>query len=129
MARHNREARGLDQHGVEYVVSYQPDWFHQVKVSRRLPHSRRQSTKTLYRNAATYAQRKPGDRVRTRITSKEVGLDFEVAVYDPTRQVTQIVVTARPARLGEELAFVIDGRLPTKEEGPLTRRPRGRRRA
>ena len=127
MARHNREARGLDQHGVEYVISYQPDWLHQVKVTRRLPQSRRQSTKTLFRNQASYAQRHPGDKIRTRLISKELGLDVEVAVSDPGRQVTQVVVSAHAARSGEEVAFVIDGRLPTKDEGPLTKRRHVRR--
>ena len=50
MARHNREGKGEDQLGREYLVSYQPDWFYQVKVTRDLD-SGRQSTKTLYRNA------------------------------------------------------------------------------
>jgi hypothetical protein len=127
MARHNREARGLDQHGVEYVISYQPDWLHQVKVTRRLPQSRRQSTKTLFRNQASYAQRKPGDKIRTRVTSKELGLDVEVAVADPARQVTQLILSTRAQRSGEEVAFVIDGRLPTKDEGPLMKRRRVRR--
>lgn len=122
MARHNREARGLDQHGVEYVISYQPDWLHQVKVTRRLPQRRRQSTKTLFRNHASYAQRKPGEKIRTRLVAKELGLDVEVALSDPGRTVTQVVVTAQAARSGEEVAFVIDGRLPTKDEGPLTKR-------
>jgi hypothetical protein len=128
MARHNREAKGFDQHGVEYTVSYQPDWLHQVKVSRRLPQSRRRSTKTLFRNAASFAARKPGDRVRTRIASKELGLDVEVALLDPARQVTQLIVTATAPRSGEEVTFVIDGRLPTREEGPIVRRRRPRRR-
>lgn len=127
MARHNREARGRDQHGVKYLISYQPDWLHQVKVARRLPQSRRQSTKTLFRNAASYAARKPGDKIRTRLFSKELGLDVEVALSDPGRQVTQLVVSARAPRSGEEVAFVIDGRLPTKEEGPLTKGRRVRR--
>lgn len=128
MARHNREARGLDQYGVEYVISYQPDWLHQVKVTRRLPQGRRQSTKTLFRNQVSYAHRKPGDMIRTRLSSKELGLDVEVALSDPGRQVTQLIVSAR-ARSGEDVAFVIDGRLPTKDEGPLVRRRRVRRSA
>ena len=49
MARHNREGNGEDQLGREYEVSYQPDWFYQMKVTRDLP-SGRQSTKTLFRN-------------------------------------------------------------------------------
>ena len=36
MARHNREGQGEDQHGRRYLIGYQPDWFHQVKVARGL---------------------------------------------------------------------------------------------
>ncbi len=52
MARHNREGEGEDQHGRRYIIGYQPDWFHQVKVARGLD-SGRQSTKILLRNSDT----------------------------------------------------------------------------
>ena len=51
MARHNREGQGEDQHGRRYLIGYQPDWFHQVKVARGLD-TGRQSTKILLRNPA-----------------------------------------------------------------------------
>ena len=50
MARHNREGHGEDQLGRKYEVSYQPDWFYQIKVTRDLENGR-PSTKTLCRNA------------------------------------------------------------------------------
>ena len=48
MGRHNREARGSDQRGFDYDISYQPDWLHQIKVTRTLENGR-QSTKILSR--------------------------------------------------------------------------------
>ena len=37
MARHNRDARGSDQRGESYELSYQPDWLRLVKVTRSKP--------------------------------------------------------------------------------------------
>ena len=51
MARHNRDARGTDQRGYDYEISYQPDWVRLIKVTRTLE-SGRQSTKTLFKNPA-----------------------------------------------------------------------------
>jgi len=91
VARHNREGSGADQRGHEYGVSYQPDWLRLVKVTRQLE-SGRQSTKTLFRNPAAEPEAQPGDRVRTRITSVDQVLDFEVAVTDPRAAVKRVRV-------------------------------------
>lgn len=90
MARHNREGRGEDQHGREYLVAYQPDWLHQVKVTRSLENGR-QSTKTLVRNPEPPSQ-EPGPRVRTHIRAPELGLDFEVVLQDAGRVVRRLIV-------------------------------------
>lgn len=113
MARHNREGRGEDQLGRSYEISYQPDWFHQVKVTRDLA-SGRQSTKTLLRNPDA-PQAPPGSKVRTRIRSEELGLDFEVMLEDEKgviRRITvETVATSGPDR-GEPVAFTISRRRP-----------------
>jgi hypothetical protein len=110
MARHNREGAGIDQRGVDYRVSFQPDWLHQIKVTRSLG-SGRQSTKTLIRNPAP-RERDPGPRVRTRITSEGQALDFEIALDDPRGVVRRVIVETGPAHgaPGETLSFIIDGR-------------------
>jgi hypothetical protein len=105
MARHNRDGSGVDQRGQEYRISFQPDWLYQIKVTRTLE-SGRQSTKTLYRNASAPEQ-KPGPRVRTRVTSRDQKLDFEVSLDDPRGLVSRIVVeTIAPN--GEVVSFTID---------------------
>ena len=111
MARHNREGRGVDQLGRRYVVSYQPDWFYQVKVTRDLE-SGRQSTKTLFRNSDP-AEAEPGPKVRTRIQSEEMGLDVEVVVDDPdgsVRRVTLEAVAQTGPDRGQPIGFVISRR-------------------
>jgi hypothetical protein len=106
MARHNREGRGTDQQGQDYVVSYQPDWLRQIKVTRTLDNGR-QSTKTLYRNPTT-PEHDPGPRVRTRIAAPGTRLDFEIDIVDPQRVVTRIIVeTTLPGKSGESVSFVI----------------------
>jgi hypothetical protein len=101
MARHNRQGRGTDQKETEYVISYQPDWLHQVKVTRTLDNGR-QSTKTLFRNPEKRGRR-PGAKVRTRITARKETLDFEIGVNDPHGVITRIIVeTTRPDRGTEE---------------------------
>jgi hypothetical protein len=110
MARHNRVGCGTDQRGHDYDVSYQPDWLRQVKVTRTLE-SGRQSTKTLFRNPMP-RERKPGSRVRTRVTSKSQGLDFEVTMHDSGRAVRRIIVEAYlPGARSDEgtVVFTIDG--------------------
>lgn len=111
MARHNREGEGEDQLGRRYAVSFQPDWFYQVKVTRDLD-TGRQSTKTLYRNPET-PRTKPGPRVRTRIESVDLGMDFEVALNDPdgvVRRITVETIVPDGEDRGESVAFTISRR-------------------
>jgi hypothetical protein len=111
MARHNREGRGADQKGREYVIGYQPDWFHQIKVTRDLE-TGRQSTKTLFRNPDT-PQAEPGSRVRTHVASAELGVDFEIALDDPRgiiRRITVETVAPEGEEQGEAVSFVISRR-------------------
>ena len=115
MARHNRDGRGADQLGHQYGVGYQPDWLRHVKVTRDLE-TGRQSTKALFRNPADRREAEPGDRVRTRVTSREQKLDFEIGVTDPNRAVRRIRVTydvvGPDGRTTEEVEFTLEGRLP-----------------
>lgn len=121
MARHNREGTGEDQLGRSYTVSYQPDWFYQIKVTRDLE-SGRQSTKTLFRNPEP-PEADPGTRVRTRIDSEELGLSFEIALEDPRAIVKRITVeTVAPegAEEGQNVAFTVSRvriRRPKKKSG------------
>ena len=111
MARHNREGRGEDQLGRKYEVSYQPDWFYQIKVTRDLENGR-QSTKTLCRNSDA-AQAEPGPKVRTRIQSLELGLDFEVSLDDASgvvRRVTIETIVPEGPDKGEPVSFTISRR-------------------
>ena len=111
MARHNREGTGEDQLGRTYVVSYQPDWFYQIKVTRDLS-SGRQSTKTLCRNAEP-SQAEPGAKVRTRIQSEELGLDFEVSLEDARgviRRITVETTVPEGPEQGEAVSFTISRR-------------------
>lgn len=128
MARHNRKGHGTDQQGAEYVISYQPDWLRQIKISRTLSGKKRQSTKTLFRNPASCAEKVPGDRVRTRVTSRDGAIDFEITVSDRVGQVEQVVVTTRGENGKEEITFSIDGSLPKPDDRRPARRGRRRRR-
>lgn len=94
MARHNREGHGTDQKGFEYEIGYQPDWLRVVKVTRGLE-SGRQSSKTLFRNPEARAKESCGNKVRTRIVSQKLGLDFEITVDDPQHVVTRVRVTCK----------------------------------
>ena len=110
MARHNRDGAGADQRGFEYGVSYQPDWLKLVKVTRQLE-SGRQSTKTLFRNPGNGPEAEPGDRVRTRITSDDQALDFEVALTDPNAAVKRVRIAYElPDSNGrtEEVEFTLE---------------------
>lgn len=110
MARHNRDGTGADQRGFEYGVSYQPDWLKLVKVTRQLE-SGRQSTKTLFRNPANGPEAEPGDRIRTRITSADQALDFEVALTDPKAAVKRVRIAYEiPGGDGrtEEVEFTLE---------------------
>jgi hypothetical protein len=113
MARHNRDGSGADQRGHEYEVNYQPDWLRLVKVTRSLE-SGRQSTKTLFRNPLEHAEAEPGDRIRTRITSADQGLDVEVALADSDRRVTRLRLACMVRGADgapEEVEFTIEGAL------------------
>jgi hypothetical protein len=110
LARHNREGSGADQRGVEYEVSYQPDWLRLVKVTRQLE-TGRQSTKTLFRNPEG-PEAEPGEKVRTRVTSDDQPIDFEVAVLDPRAAVRRVRVTYEVPGAGgsvEEVEFTLEG--------------------
>jgi len=115
MARHNREGLGADQRGYQYTVSYQPDWLRHVKVTRDLE-SGRQSTKTLFRNPVDRSEQEPGEKVRTRITSQDQDLDFEVMVTDPQRAVVRVKIAYEirgpDGRREEEIEFTLEDELP-----------------
>jgi hypothetical protein len=117
MARHNREGHGADQRGYQYTISFQPDWLRHVKVTRDLE-TGRQSTKTLFRNPADRQEAEPGDRIRTRITSRDQNVDFEVAIGDPNRAIRTVrVVYEIPGPEGkgqEEIEFTLEDALPSE---------------
>jgi hypothetical protein len=109
VARHNRDGSGADQRGFEYGVSYQPDWLRLVKVTRQLE-TGRQSTKTLFRNPDE-PEAEPGERVRTRITSEDQALDFELALVDPRAAVRRVRIAYElPGENGrmEEVEFTFE---------------------
>ena len=114
MARHNREGRGLDQLGNLWRISYQPDWFRLIKLSRPLPGDRRRSSVTLFRNPAPRAEAEPGRSIRTRITSADGSVDVELALEDREALVDHIVlgVKKKRGRATELLKFAIYGALP-----------------
>lgn len=101
MARHNRDARGTDQRGFDYDISYQPDWLRLIKVTRTLE-SGRQSTKTLVRNPGSREHR-PGATVRTRVACPEQQLEVAVDINDPRGVVKRIIlVTGLPGSSAPE---------------------------
>lgn len=115
MARHNREAKGMDQVGRLWRIGFQPDWLSRIKISRRLPNGRRRSSHTLFRNPARRAEAQPGRVVRTEIGSMDGSVGFRIAVEDPERIVEQVIVVTRQGgrgKRGEVVKFVIDARLP-----------------
>jgi hypothetical protein len=114
MARHNRDARGIDQHGVLWNVSYQPDWLSRVKISRQLPGGRRRSSLTLFRNPARRAQAKPGRIVRTGISAVDGSANFRISVEDPDGIIDSVVVVMRGkrGRRREKVKFALDARMP-----------------
>lgn len=117
MARHNRDARGSDQRGALYELSYQPDWLRLVKVTRALE-SGRQSTKTLFRNNGKREQA-PGQRVRTRVVSRDQRVEFEVEVDDPHGVIRRVTVETVPPGTDEPLVFSMEARPPQKRRaGP-----------
>ncbi|HKK28024.1 MAG TPA: hypothetical protein VKB18_08065 [Gemmatimonadota bacterium] len=118
MARHNREARGVDQHGELWHISYQPDWMKRVKISRELPDGRRRSTVTLFKNEADQAAAEPGKVVRTRIAAADGSAAFQVSLEDDEDIVERIVVVTRRkrGRKSEEVHFVFHGDLESSED-------------
>lgn len=114
MARHNREARGVDQLGTLWSISYQPDWLSRLKISRQLPGDRRRSMVTLFRNPARRAEASPGRAVRTGVTAVDGSTDFRISVEDPDGIVESVVVVARKkrGRSKEIVKFVFESRLP-----------------
>jgi hypothetical protein len=110
LARHNRDGSGADQRGVEYGVSYQPDWLKRVKVTRQLE-TGRQSTKTLFRNPSPGPEGEPGERIRTRVVSADESVCFEIALSDPRAAVTRVRIAYDvPGSDGrsEELEFTLE---------------------
>ncbi len=114
MARHNRESRGLDQHGDLWRISYQPDWLRYVKISRELPGGRRRSSLTLFRNPARQAHSEPGKEIRTRITAADGSVDVTVSLDDREGAVDHVVLgmRRRRGRKTELVKFTIQGGLP-----------------
>ncbi len=113
MARHNREARGVDQRGELWIIGYQPDWLSRVKISRKLPRGRRRSRLTIFRNPSRQAQAKPGKVVRTRIAAADGSAEFTVALEDRKGVVESIIVTTRRGKQQKErVDFVLQGRMP-----------------
>ena len=113
MARHNRAARGSDQRGESYELSYQPDWLRLVKVTRTLE-SGRQSTKTLFRNP-TKREQPPGQRIRTRVEALEQRVAFEIELDDPQGVVRRITIeTVAPAGGEDPVVFSLDAQVPRK---------------
>ncbi len=115
MARHNREGQGADQRGSRYVISYQPDWLRLVKVTRDLE-TGRQSTKTLFKNPADRPESEPGEKIRTRVTSRDQRVDFEVVIADPFKSIRKVRVAYEvPGSDGvreEEIEFTLEDNLP-----------------
>jgi hypothetical protein len=109
MARHNRDARGTDQRGAEYVISYQPDWLRLIKVTRTLE-SGRQSTKTLFRNPSP-PERSPGGRIRTHLKALRGRLEVEIVLLDAEHAVRRVVLeTGAPeGPAGGAVVFTIVG--------------------
>jgi hypothetical protein len=119
MARHNREAKGVDQHGDLWHISYQPDWMRRVKISRELPDGRRRSTVTLFKSPDDRAAAEPGKLVRTRIDAADGSAGFEVMLADEGDIVERIVVVTRQklGRKKEEVHFVLHGDLKPPRKG------------
>ncbi len=114
MARHNREARGVDQLGTLWRISFQPDWLSRVKISRKLPGERRRSMVTLFRNPARRAAAPPGRVVRTGISAVDGSTDFRIAVEDPDGVIESVIVVTRRkrGRTKEVVKYVLESRLP-----------------
>lgn len=110
MARHNRDAKGVDQHGELWQLSYHPDWIRRVKISRQLPDRSRRSTVTLFKNDAERAQAEPAKVIRTRVRAADGSTDFEISLEDRKGNVESIVVVTRRENgaEGERVEFVLE---------------------
>ena len=114
MARHNRDAKGVDQQGDLWHISYQPDWLRRVKISRQLPKGGRRSMLTLFENPARRAEAEVGKTVRTRISAADGSADFEISVEDRSDVVESIIIETRRkrGRRRERIKFVLHNRMP-----------------
>jgi len=110
MARHNRDAKGVDQHGELWHLSYHPDWIRRIKISRQLPDRDRRSTVTLFKNEAERAQAEPAKVIRARIRAADGTADIEVSLEDRSDVVESITVVTRRERNGrtERVEFVLE---------------------
>ena len=108
------QARGVDQLGTLWRISFQPDWLSRVKISRKLPGERRRSMVTLFRNPARRAVAPPGRVVRTGISAVDGSMDFRVAVEDPDGVIESVIVVTRRkrGRKKEIVKYVLESRLP-----------------
>lgn len=114
MARHNQEARGVDQRGQLWKISYQPDWLSRVKISRVLGAKRRRSSLTVFRNPARRASAEPGKVVRTGLRAMDGSAEFRISVEDPSNMIESITIVAkqRKGRRTEEIRFLLEARMP-----------------
>jgi hypothetical protein len=114
MARHNRETRATDQHGLLWNISYQPDWLSRVKISRLLPDGRRRSSLTLFRNPRRRAEAEPGRVVRTDVRAVDGSARFRISVEDPEGIVdaVEVVTHRKRGKKTEKVKFLLEARLP-----------------
>lgn len=93
MPRKNKSGKGKDQKGVDYTISYQPDWLKAFKSSRKDKKGKK-GTATIFQNPEKYRKEDPGKTVTTKVSSAE-GVDFTVTVDDPKRAIKRIRVEYR----------------------------------
>lgn len=114
MARHNQEARGVDQRGQMWKISFQPDWLSRLKISRKLGGERRRSSLTVFRNPARRAESKPGKIIKTGLRALDGSAEFRISVEDPMEMIESITVVAKKkrGRRTEEIRFKLEARMP-----------------
>jgi hypothetical protein len=75
----------------------------------------------LFKNPSPRQEAAPGERVRTRVLSRDDDLDFEIAVSDPNRAIKRIrvsyMVPDEDTGRDKEIEFTLEAALP-----PLSRR-------